>query len=594
MGTGNKVVYLRSGATVRFEQEAALACQRLQTFLGRMFDGADDALFDLSGHVRAGEAYFDAMRQLRLRRREVEAAFAREMRARVEAVSAARAESPPADGSDLELDLAVDSMIAKARAYGRTMKQFRERMTRLLPYPVARDAFPFDPQPICAAFRSAVQGLDLDIKARLVIFKMFERHVVERLPELYGEFGGPAVDKTSAAAEDAELDAVLTKVLGDPAGEGGALERAQDDTLGFLGMLFDAILSDPSLPAPIKALIGRLQHPLLKRILKGEDPFRNRAHPARLLIDEMASAAVDWREPANLNRDPLYRTVEMLVERVLQVGDDEPAVFDAVLAEFRAFLVEEQRRAERIAMRTRRTVEGKARVDAARARVNAELVRRLGGDGVSETARTLISQGWAKVLFIACLQDGAEGASFSRALATVDRLLWSLAPKSDRRSRSDLLAELPTLLRDLREGLSSVMFDPFETNRLLEALEAEHRRALMSTGGEADAAGFGRSVDREVDRAADTLARVQALPEGSWLEFRFPEGSPQRAKLGARLTESGRLIFVYRSGFRLMDMTPEALADALTAGSASVLEADNLFDKALRSVVASLREPRPE
>src|SRR5690625_495327 len=222
MGAGNKVVYLRGSATVRFERVAELACKRLQMFLERMFDGADDALFDLSGRVTAGDAYFDAMRQLRLRRRDVETAFAREMRARVKAVSAAGPElspEPGGDGKDLELDLAVETMIAKARAYRSALTRFRESMTRLLPYSLANERFPFDPQSICTAFRSAAHVLDLDIKARLVIFKMFERHVIERLPELYHEFNewSGAADETPqrgfTTAEEAELDAVLADVF---------------------------------------------------------------------------------------------------------------------------------------------------------------------------------------------------------------------------------------------------------------------------------------------------------------------------------------------------------------------------------------------
>jgi len=62
-------------------------------------------------------------------------------------------------------------------------------------------------------------------------------------------------------------------------------------TIELVGMLFDHVMQDKQVPAEIKARLSRLQFPVLKAALMDAAFFASSAHPARRLIDRIASTS---------------------------------------------------------------------------------------------------------------------------------------------------------------------------------------------------------------------------------------------------------------------------------------------------------------
>ena len=73
-------------------------------------------------------------------------------------------------------------------------------------------------------------------------------------------------------------------------------------TIEVVGMLFDHVLQDNQVPAEIKAVLSRLQFPVLKVALTDADFFASSAHPARQLIDRLASTAIGWEPYGDENQ----------------------------------------------------------------------------------------------------------------------------------------------------------------------------------------------------------------------------------------------------------------------------------------------------
>ena len=65
-------------------------------------------------------------------------------------------------------------------------------------------------------------------------------------------------------------------------------------TIDIVAMLFDFIFDDAKIPDAIKALVGRLQIPVLKVAMLDKSFFSSKAHPARKLLDGISRAAVAW------------------------------------------------------------------------------------------------------------------------------------------------------------------------------------------------------------------------------------------------------------------------------------------------------------
>ena len=67
-------------------------------------------------------------------------------------------------------------------------------------------------------------------------------------------------------------------------------------TLDIVAMLFDQIFGDPRIPAAMKALIGRLQIPMLKVAILDKSFFAKKAHPARHMLDTLGELSVGLGE----------------------------------------------------------------------------------------------------------------------------------------------------------------------------------------------------------------------------------------------------------------------------------------------------------
>ncbi len=169
--------------------------------LVEMFASCDDLFFDLSS--RAGtnaeqNIYFESMREVRMRKPEVINSFKRETEALfVELTKPADAPKSGAPAESVELTLvdndqleqrvAISSMVARARIdFQEALYHLRCRLDFLLPNTtVTEQNNPLDPAQLANAFAVSCKPLDLDIKARIVLFKQFERQVINRLGKVY-------------------------------------------------------------------------------------------------------------------------------------------------------------------------------------------------------------------------------------------------------------------------------------------------------------------------------------------------------------------------------------------------------------------------
>ncbi len=152
-------------------------------------------------------------------------------------------------------------------------------------------------------------------------------------------------------------------VTGAPAGSMG---RTDEDTVNLVGMLFDYILNDRNLAIPMKALIGRLQIPMLKVAILDKTFFNRTSHPARQLLNELSSAGIGWSSAAELKRDALYNKIESVVLRVLNNFSDDPEIFGTLVAELRNFVQQDHHRVQIVEQRVKEVEAGRAKTISAK------------------------------------------------------------------------------------------------------------------------------------------------------------------------------------------------------------------------------------
>jgi hypothetical protein len=709
------------------------AAQQLKDALQELFDNADDTLFEMADRAQNNSeqnTFFEAMRDLRLKRKSIERAFLDKFYESFLRLGQYQVSEPdvPAPVSydklalvhndDLEKTVAVDAMVTKVLSRdGTALAQLTTRLNQLITQPLTNEANPLGPAMLCDFFLQAGRGLGVGIKVKLIVLKLFEKYVLTDTDHLYSEANQlliatgvlpelkaiparRATDRGTRPSRSAEqfsdaglaqaagkldqsvqevfsaLQELLLQVRGNlvPRHEPNAEARpissqdllrllshlqqyvptseaddfdlrnqleqlltrvsmksgkfrvvgvGDEDVINLIAMLFEFILDDRNLPASLRALIGRLQIPMLKVAVIDKSFFSRGSHPARRLLNEIAAAALGWGGRDDYQRDSLYIRVEQIVQRLLNDFVDDPAIFSELLVDFLAFTSDERRRSELLEQRTRDAEEGRARAELARQRVQQELNQRLLGKVLPEVVVRLLQEAWSKVLLLTCLKHGDESVEWQAGLIAMDDLIWSVELHEEPEARQRLLDLVPGLLKSLREGLTSAAFDPFATSDFFSQLEALHVQAFQHFSrmqDEASTEGSPTSGDVNVDYGPAMiqvveeivliapgeqlfsepvlrlpeddagLAQVDELRLGGWVEIQEDEEHKLRCKLAAIVEPSGRYVFVNRTGMKVLEKTRMGLAMEFRRGTIRLLDDALLFDRALESVLGNLRK----
>jgi hypothetical protein len=728
--------------------------------MGGLFENLDDALYEMANKSDSNtlqNIYFDSMRELRKQRNNIDHAFNQELLRVYDRfwetgeVSVTQptlddlsrdTEMALLDDEELEDSLAITNMVSKAEnRFTREIYAMGQRFAFIIGGGHVDERFaqqsPLSPAVLCAAFQASMTNVPVELPVKLVVYKLFDRHVMHFIGGLYDELNillgkagvipkltpkvrrnpvspvmvrreGPGGDSqqvgdssylgdpssqyytasTGTPSVQGEVFAALQQLLGvrrtevaqtgatssymvtappgsvpvidtgellgalnaiqqsnvvmlpqgrrvtqslnpqqmreqlvsdlDIAKEGHvtrALGDADNDTIDVISMLFEFILDDYSLPDAMKALISRLQIPMLKVAIIDKTFFSKKIHPARRLLNSLAQAAVGWNDTGDRVNDVLYNKIESVVKHVLNEFQDDPSIFADLDDEFSAWWQQEQRGAQIAEQRTNQVTRGKEQLRSAKQTVIHELNQRLKQQQViPEAVMALLEDGWKDVLLLNYLRQGADSKEWHDSLEIVDQLLWSVQPKSDYAERQKLLRSIPELLRNLRERLNSISFDQHKMARLFKELQNCHIGCLR--GGDPNlmgGAGTGPSTSIEVsfpdsqivsgesrrsshltdegeDEPDEFTRQAAELKIGTWLEMQ--DGSVKnRVKLSWKSDVTDTFIFVNRKGMKAMELTAAGLAKRFREDTAQLVEISEtpIIDRALDAMLTALK-----
>jgi hypothetical protein len=255
------------------------------------------------------------------------------------------------------------------------------------------------------------------------------------------------------------------------------MDQVDDLMLEVVTLLFDYILDDKAVPAALKALIGRLQIPMLKVAILDKALFARKSHPARRLLNTLAEAAVGWDETRDCN-DELFRAIERIVQRILADFDRNVELFSELLAELEGFLASQEQRAQQRAELSVKILQGRERLDLAKAMAGAEVQRCLAVDGIPRAVREFIDRHWRNLLVVTHNREGESSDLWQSRVRMMETLLWSVTPKRTPGERRELLAALPAFVRSLNETIRAIGMADDERDHFVAALARCQAAAL--------------------------------------------------------------------------------------------------------------------
>ena len=752
------------------------ASARLPSLLQPVFDKADDALFDLANKSDSSQrqnTFFDAMRELRLKRDTIEAGFVKQFNQEFEAALESAPGWGRSSGNTLELALVDDDEIEQSLASSRFVEIVRAKCKQQLYALEQRLAFllsnkdlpenenPLGPHVFATAFRDACQHLDADTDIKLTLFKIFEKYTCNGLNELYGDINeflakhkilptlvhGAAkadnrtkirrtrvtieseepIDGSAGAAGDifgtlqglaassnlingaaasgsnvtditkrtgaagvapgrivatADLLNTLTSLqhgdFSDLCGERasaidakllragnvnvirtiresgaiGSFNQTDTLTLDVVAILFDYVLDDPAIPDEMKALIGRLQLPMLKVALLDKTVFSSKTHPARQLLDTLAAAAVEW-SPAGDPEKHLYTYIARLVKTIVDTFVDDIGLFAAAVKKLRAYLNKEREDADQRASDSTQSLRAREQIVLAKLEVDDAIKIRIEGLEMRAFIREFLLDYWRQLMIITHVEYGNDSDIWHDQTQTIEDLMWSIQPKSSPAERKTLTQKLPGILRALKRGMNTLEMEPQVCSKFMSMLASVHvvsvKRAEEaglaekhlfghtdngSNPGHEEALVPARDVnseafikeglarlferkgvdpaeiapqfdldmfddeayasDRESERVDPHIMpfveRVTEMNLGDWVEFDLADGTQMRARFTWISPSTGRYLFTQRDGAKALDTTLLDLADLFAKDRARAINArpDPLFDRAIGDLISEL------
>jgi hypothetical protein len=422
-------------------------------------------------------------------------------------------------------------------------------------------------------------------------------------------------------------------------------------TIDIIAMLFDYVFEDTAIPDAVKALLAKLQIPVLKVAIMDKAFFSKKAHPARRLLDVLAEASLCFAGHAN-KEDPLFQKIESIVDRLHHEFETDVALFEQVLADFEAFmLVHESASADMVERSARALHDGEKR-EMARMIALDETERRASANDLPEAVTSMLRGPWARALERIYLREGGRNQHFADALEVAEDLVWSVAPKLDADARKSLVGMLPSLLKRLQDGLDIAAVEQQDRDLFFAALvdchaaavkaglRGESVSALLSANQNSAASAplFQRLIDEE--RVRDDAARsatrsgvsriqftedgveieeiagaaptpdtdsgateadgnngafnftseidMPTLKRGMWVEFLQASGEKVRAKLSWVSPLKGVYLFTNPGATEAMSIAPDALLQQFRRGVAKLMEESSLIDRAVDRMVSSL------
>lgn len=249
--------------------------------------------------------------------------------------------------------------------------------------------------------------------------------------------------------------------------------------IDVVGSLFDQILSDPKVPPQMARQIARLQLPVLRVALVDSAFFSSRRHPVRRFVNRIASLSVAFDDFDDGPGKEFLDRVKRLVQEIVEGDFDQVELYAAKLTELERFISDQTEQTAQTsgAATVLETKESELRIQQ---RYMLQLNSALGGIAMPDYLREFVAQVWSQALVYAIRRQGIDSDLAKRFRLVGRDLVMSVQPKGSPVMRKRFLMQLPTLMKDLNEGLKLIGWPDAAQKAFFGQLLPSHAESLKA------------------------------------------------------------------------------------------------------------------
>ena len=361
-------------------------------------------------------------------------------------------------------------------------------------------------------------------------------------------------------------------------GQSIALDGADEDVVNLVQALFDQLLADDNLPVPMRALLARLQFPVLRIALSDSSFIASATHPARRFLNLITCLGIGWVRADERAQDRLYQVIERCVGAFARADALDAKTIDGFNETIERALEAE---ADSVEQASRSVIEQeRARLEDEKTRRFVErLVAHRCSNAPTRALRQFLMRDWQQVMLKAHQLEGTRSAAWKRGFSVLRSLTGD--HHLDRPALQSALREGLLLLgrsdKDAAEGAARTL------TLLIEGAESGEERAAPSPAPDPTE----QSIEALPDRKA--MGQANRLEIGEWIELHRDAGASVRCRLATVTDPPERCIFLNRRGVRIETLSRLELAAAIQDGRVRSIDSDQIFDNTLASVIGGLR-----
>lgn len=389
------------------------------------------------------------------------------------------------------------------------------------------------------------------------------------------------------------------------------LSGPESNVIELINQMFISILEDPELPDIVKVQIGRLQIPYIKVALLDVTLLKEQAHPARLLLNEIALQG----KRVNNRDEPVFELIAAITQNILEQFEANLNVFADNLELLREQTQSTLQLAAEAEEETREKAETQAELLHIKKKVISRLRQFLQGKKLPRELHAITLKGFAPLFLKIYRREGEDSPAWEKAATLFRRIVESVQPRDSLHQMAAILRHNGEILAQTQATLESVI-QKAGAQDLLDGLKKAYQRQAKEYDQlkkKYEQEGITESDENKIDPLAQPLEELAMPPElvnqptpeellqrlpvdiqpGTWCEvYMGREQPPQRLKVSSILKDTAQIVFVDGSGKQSQIKDVRDLIDELDCERSTIIHEENLFDKALTAVLSNMQMMR--
>jgi hypothetical protein len=383
------------------------------------------------------------------------------------------------------------------------------------------------------------------------------------------------------------------------------INRIAEKTIDFIELIFDAIIEDEDISDTIKALLLRLQIPVIKASMVDQEFFIYDDHPARVLLDRIAETGIGVTE----HTDDIYIELDKIISKLVSEFELQTSSFQEALDALNAFVDTREEAARQQEEETQRQVlRGHARNT-----VLKSLRSITRGKTLPELTHSLVLKRWPTIMYNHYLNHGKENDEWVTIVVTLRDIIESIQPLKTIQDLNKLKGSKDRLIETALEYLNRTNQSKEDIENVITDLETVYQQNIDNAHFEEEPEvveetdNDSATQQEEVPEEEVQAEKVEPLPiedeeppppplptnivPGMWYQLYMGEGKiSRRGKLSVIIAQDSNLVFVNYQGGIIVEKSFEEFTDEIEKGLSKTIMGHSVFDHALNRVVTGLNK----